>query len=316
MKRECKLCFNESDDIIEVEEMMFGFKTYFEYLYCDSCQSLSLINIPNNMVDYYPRNYYSFVKRSANKFKNWISKSKSANTLGDFSIIGCSVRFLTGRNSNLKAIKICKPDKNTSRILDIGCGDGFLLDKLNEQGFKKLFGIDPYLEKEIQKNDYKIRKESVEGLVNEKCKFDIIILSHVFEHFEEPHSSLKNIYKLLESNGALILRSPISSCYAFKKYKKNWYQIDAPRHILIPSFSGLKQMCEKLGFRLQNYFFDSDAKQFLISANYKRGIPMISQNTNILKTRFYPKGMYFTIFSRILNLKDKGDQATFIFQKK
>ena len=316
MKRECKLCFNESDDIIEVEEMMFGFKTCFEYLYCDSCQSLSLINIPNNMVDYYPRNYYSFVKRSANKFKNWISKSKSANTLGDFSIIGCSVRFLTGRNSNLKAIKICKPDKNTSRILDIGCGDGFLLDKLNEQGFKKLFGIDPYLEKEIQKNDYKIRKESVEGLVNEKCKFDIIILSHVFEHFEEPHSSLKNIYKLLESNGALILRSPISSGYAFKKYKKNWYQIDAPRHILIPSFSGLKQMCEKLGFRLQNYFFDSDAKQFLISANYKRGIPMISQNTNILKTRFYPKGLYFTIFSRILNLKDKGDQATFIFQKK
>jgi 2-polyprenyl-3-methyl-5-hydroxy-6-metoxy-1,4-benzoquinol methylase len=315
MKRECKLCFNISDDIIHVEEMMFGLKTTFEYLHCDSCQSLSLINIPNNMVDYYPRNYYSFVKRSANKFKNWISKSKSANTLGGFSIIGYSVGFLTGRDSNLKGIKICKPDKNTSRILDIGCGDGFLLDKLNQQGFKNLFGIDPYLENEIQKKDYKIRKESIEGLVSEQCKFDIIILSHVFEHFEEPLESLKNIYKLLDRSGFLILRTPISSGYAFYKYKKDWYQIDAPRHILIPSFLGLKELCKEVGYELHNYFFDSDAKQFLISANYKRGIPMISQKPNILKTRFYPKGLYYTVFSRILNLKNKGDQATFIFQK-
>lgn len=315
MKRECKLCFNESDDILEVEEMMFGLKTSFEYLYCDSCQSLSLMNIPNNMTDYYPRNYYSFVKRSANKFKNWISNRKSANTLGDFSIIGYSVGVLTGRNSNLKAIKICKPDKNTSRILDIGCGDGFLLDKLNGQGFKNLFGIDPYLEKDIQKRDYNIRKESIEGLVREKCKFDIIILSHVFEHFEEPQASLKNIYKLLDRSGFLILRTPMSSSYVFNKYKKDWYQIDAPRHILIPSFLGLKKLCYEVGYELHNYFFDSDSKQFLISANYKKGIPMISQNPTILKTRFYPKGLYYSIFSRILNFKSKGDQATFIFKK-
>jgi 2-polyprenyl-3-methyl-5-hydroxy-6-metoxy-1,4-benzoquinol methylase len=316
MKRECKLCFNISDDIIHVEEMMFGLKTSFEYLHCDSCQSLSLMNIPKNMADYYPRNYYSFVKRSANKFKNWVSNRKSANTLGDFSIIGYSVGVLTGRNSNLKAIKICKPDKNTSRVLDIGCGDGFLLDKLNGQGFKNLLGIDPYLEKEIQKKDYKVRNESVERLVSEQCKFDIIILSHVFEHFEDPHASLKNIYKLLDSNGSLIIRTPISSCYAFNKFKKNWYQIDAPRHILIPSFSGLKQMCEKLGFRLQHYFFDSDAKQFLISANYEKGFPMISQKPTLLKTRFYPKGIYYSLYSKFLNQNNKGDQATFIFHKK
>ncbi|OYX28466.1 MAG: hypothetical protein B7Z06_01655 [Flavobacteriales bacterium 32-35-8] len=316
MDTKCRLCFTELEDTFHVEEMMFGIKESFEYSICKNCKSLSLDKIPDNISKYYPENYYSFAEQSSNKLINWVSKKKCANDLGNTSFIGKIIRLIAGRNSNLYAIGLCKPDKDKTSILDVGCGEGYLLDKLDVQGFNSISGIDPYIFEDIHKPNYKIYKKSIEDLVEEKLKFDIIILSHVFEHLEHPKTSLENILKLLNPKGYLILRTPMSMCFAFNKYGKNWFQIDAPRHILIPSFPGLKNICESMGYDLKYYFFDSDSKQFLISENYKKGIPLISQKLNFIKTRFYPKAIYFGLKAHKLNTKNLGDQSTIVFQKK
>lgn len=310
MKIKCRLCQKESDNTIEVQEMMFGMNKTFEYNICDSCKSMSLVTIPENLAEYYPDNYYSFIKTEKSKLKNWVSNKKSAHNLGNLNLVGFLATLVNGTNSNLKAIRKCNPNKNTSKIIDIGCGDGFLLDKLNEQGFKNILGIDPYLEKDIQKEDYIIRKETIEGLIASGYKFDIIILSHVFEHFEEPIKSIKNMFKLTEVGGSLILRTPICPNFTFKNYDKHWFQIDAPRHILIPSFEGLKETFTENGFYLQDYFFDSEGQQFSISQNYKKGIPMISQ-----KKASFPEKILNGLLAKYSNFNKMGDQATFIFKK-
>jgi 2-polyprenyl-3-methyl-5-hydroxy-6-metoxy-1,4-benzoquinol methylase len=310
MKNKCRLCSTESSNTIEVQEMMFGMKESFEYIICDECNSMSLVTIPNNLADYYPENYYSFVKTERGNFKKWISNKKSASNLGDFNLVGFLATLITGKNSNLKAIRMCGANKNTSRVLDIGSGGGFLLDKLRDQGFKNILGIEPYLEKDIQEKGYKIKKETIEGLVESGSKFDIIILSHVFEHFEEPIKSVENMYKLLDTRGALILRTPICPNLTFRKYERHWFQIDAPRNILIPSFSGLKELFLQEGYDLQNYFFDSEGQQFSISQNYKKGIAMFSQ-----KPVPYLQRIYNWLLAKFANLNNIGDQATFIFRK-
>ena len=315
MKSKCRLCYFESSNTIKVDEMMYGSNISFDYLICDKCGSLSLVDIPQNLSSYYPKDYYSFVNSKNSRFRRWISNKKTRSNLGDFSLLGYLVSLITGRNSNLKAIRMCQPDKNTSRILDIGCGGGLLLDKLNDQGFKCLMGIDPYLEKDIDWKDYKIRKMTIEDLVKEQVTFDIIILSHVFEHLEDPNDSLISISKLLSKDGKLVLRMPISSSLAFRKFKNYWFQIDAPRHILIPSLVGLLEMCGRKGFELQKLFFDSDANQFVVSENYKKGIPLNTQKANGLATKFSPKRMYYKLLALYANYKDIGDQATFILRK-
>lgn len=315
MKSKCRLCAYESSNTLKVEEMMYGSNASYDYLVCDKCGSLSLVDIPKNIASYYPKDYYSFVNSKNSGFRSWISNKKSSTNLGNLSIVGSLVSFITGVNSNLKAIKICQAEKTTSRILDIGSGGGLLLDKLNEQGYKYLMGIDPYLDKDIEEKDYKIKKMTIEDLVEEQLIFDIIILSHVFEHLEDPNNSLSNIYKLLAKDGKLILRVPISSSLAFRKFKKYWFQIDAPRHILIPSFSGLLKMCGCKGFELQEYFFDSNADQFLVSENYKRGLSMSAQKSNGLALKYNPKRVYYQLLAKYANYKDCGDQATFVFRK-
>ena len=294
---------------------MYGSDKSFDYLICDNCGSLSLVEIPQNLASYYPKDYYSFMGSENGNFKKWISNKKSANNLGKTSVVGFLVSLVIGKNSNLKAIKICDPNKDTSRILDVGSGGGLFLDKLHEQGFKRIMGIDPFLEKDIVSKDYEIRKMTIEELVDDKRTFDIIILSHVFEHLEEPINSLKDIYKLLDKDGMLILRTPISTSLAFEKFQNDWFQIDAPRHILIPSFSGLVDICKQNGFVLEEHFFDSDANQFLVSENYRKGLTLKSQKSNDFALKYNPKRIYYNLLAKYANYKDNGDQATFVFKK-
>ena len=296
--------------------MMFGSNTSFEYLICDKCRSLSLINIPDDLASYYPKDYYSFVGTQSSNIKKWISNKKSATNLGQFSVIGALTSVLKGKNSNLAAIKICKPNRKSSKILDVGSGGGLLLDKLNEQGFRNIMGIDPYLEADVKGKEYEIKKMTMEELADRNRTFDIIILSHVFEHLEQPGQGLDSIHKLLDHQGHLILRVPISTSLAFSKFKNNWFQIDAPRHILIPSFSGLVDMCSSKGFELREYFFDSEANQFLVSEQYEKGISMRTQKETGFAKVYNPRRLYYSFLSIYANHKDLGDQATFIFKKK
>jgi SAM-dependent methyltransferase len=49
-----------------------------------------------------------------------------------------------------------------SRILDVGCGNGFLLYDLMQAGFTALRGVDPYIEKSIEyENNLAVRKETI-----------------------------------------------------------------------------------------------------------------------------------------------------------
>ena len=57
----CKICHNdERNKVIVAKEKMFGIGEEFKYLECSNCGCLQIIEIPENMDKYYPRNYYSY----------------------------------------------------------------------------------------------------------------------------------------------------------------------------------------------------------------------------------------------------------------
>ena len=59
----CKICWNENNNkLLEVREMMFGFKDKFNYFQCSQCNCLQILEIPSDMYKYYPETYYSFSK--------------------------------------------------------------------------------------------------------------------------------------------------------------------------------------------------------------------------------------------------------------
>ena len=57
----CTICGNKKDNNhFKLKEMMFGLLDEFDYLQCNKCECLQITEIPKNLADYYPKNYYSF----------------------------------------------------------------------------------------------------------------------------------------------------------------------------------------------------------------------------------------------------------------
>ena len=89
---------------------------------------------------------------------------------------------------------------NNLKIVDIGGGVGGVLDHFNENNIKYLFDyFDPYLKYAKTKNII-----SVEGGLDKlDFKPDIIILSHVIEHWNNFEQEIQNLIKVQKKNETL-----------------------------------------------------------------------------------------------------------------
>ncbi|MBU4608074.1 MAG: class I SAM-dependent methyltransferase, partial [Methanobacterium sp.] len=138
------------------------------------------------------------------------------------------------------------------------------------------------------------------------------------EHLEDPIETLNKVKKILSKNGKCIIRIPVKTEYIWNKYGINWVQIDAPRHFFIYTMEGFKILAKKAGFKIKKTFFDSTEFQFWGSEQYKKDIPLESENSYAVN----PEKSIFTHFdikkfklrSQELNNKRLGDQAIFILE--
>jgi len=114
-----------------------------------------------------------------------------------------------------KYLQIELPTDKNSRILDIGCGFGQFLSRLNSQGYTNCLGIDLSDEAIKVCRDQKLNVKQINSIkdfansVDEK--FDFITMSHVLEHVEKNQviellSIIKT--KLMKENGIFIVMVP------------------------------------------------------------------------------------------------------------
>ena len=99
-----------------------------------------------------------------------------------------------------------KSSKNNN-ILEIGCGIASLLSKFKSQGC--LFGCeDDNSMKSYLGNKIDISLLSEDEIFNSKRKFSLILMSHVFEHINDPLTYLDNLHKILLPNGYVFIEVP------------------------------------------------------------------------------------------------------------
>lgn len=98
-----------------------------------------------------------------------------------------------------------------SRLLDIGCGDGWFLNALHEKG-KIAFGVgvDPSLESESRRGFFMMRPGTLPRLEIPEAPFDVISMIAVLEHIPENelHASILRCHELLARGGRAVLTVP------------------------------------------------------------------------------------------------------------
>lgn len=314
----CKICENTSQNqSYKVKEMMFGFRDTFKYFQCSQCGCLQIEEIPSNMSKYYPENYYSFelFEGLKNPLKALFKKTRDSYAIFNKGILG-KLLFTFYPNEKLRTLYKTNINKK-SRILDVGCGAGSLLYSLKNIGFNNLSGIDPFIDKDIEyKNGLTIFKKSIYQVSEE---WDLIMFHHSFEHISDPLETLNYCSKFLSNGGICLIRIPTVSSYAWRYYKINWVQLDAPRHFFLHSIESIRLMASKTGLKLEEIIFDSYDFQFWGSEQYQRDIPLLSEISylkNPSKSIFtHQQIKSYRNKSKQLNLLGEGDQAVFYLRK-
>ena len=154
--------------------------------------------------------------------------------------------YLDDIKQEINYINSQKPGK----ILDIGCGLGFLLSGVNNKWDKYGVEISEFAAKHAAQYG-KIYNEDITKIKHDKI-FDLITIHHVIEHLENPELVIKIIYKLLRNNGKLILSTPDFDSSSARRYKEKYRLLNDKTHISLFSNDSMHRFLRYYGFHIDN----------------------------------------------------------------
>lgn len=314
----CVLCGGDrAGRAYTIREMMFGTRQPFRYVECAVCGSLQREPLAVDAASLYPAAYYAFGKPAAGPHDvpvwNKLRRARARYCLTGTGAVGALAQLCRPVEGPLgcllRALRGCA-DPFRLRVLDVGCGNGALLEECAACGFTALTGIDPLIAGDSTlQGGVRLYKQDIFG---ERGTYDIIVFNHSLEHIADPAAVLTKARALLSGIGRVMVRIPTVSSYAWEHYRENWVQIDAPRHAFVPSLRGIEAVAGRAGFSVRDITFDSTEFQFWGSEQYARDIALVDAGSCAAggsKSIFTGRTMAsFRKQARALNGRRKGDQ--------
>lgn len=181
-------------------------------------------------------------------------------------------------------------NKNGGRILDLGCGLGLFLGIIKKYSKYSwdCFGVD------VNKRLIKIASKNIKSVnfINDsllkaqfsKNYFDCITCFDVLEHDIDILSTIREIRRVLKSDGLLVIQSPNYKSIMSYFAGKNWDWWSVPDHIIHFSPSTLRRVLEDNGFRIKYIQTWEPIQDFVgnIRGALKKELPEILKINKIL----------------------------------
>lgn len=146
-------------------------------------------------------------------------------------------------------------------LLDVGAGTGMFMKSANEAGFT-VHGLE--LSSEASEFGSRtwglaIEQGDLNRAVLPPDHYDVITLSHVFEHLRDPIACARKLYAATKPNGLLVLSVPNFESLQARLFRERWFHLDVPRHLFHYTPRSLTAIVEGVGFRtVDTIFFSSE----------------------------------------------------------
>lgn len=248
----CKFCRSKKNKFLAktYDYEYFTSKKSFIYNQCNSCKIVSLASPPwRKLNQIYPKNYYSanYEKNQDRIIKKIIYKAKD---LIDKKLFSSCVN---------------KIKKKKIRILDIGGGDGSIAKHLaSYSSVTSIDVVDPVINTNSIKHKkikyIKMRAEEILKLNNKK-KYDLIIMLNLIEHVINPQKVMSDLKKLLSKGGLCLIKTPNTKSLNFRIFKKiYWGGYHSPRHFNLFNYENIKLICG--GYNIFRIIFTQGVPQW------------------------------------------------------
>lgn len=154
-------------------------------------------------------------------------------------------RYLDDLGAEIAFIGALRP----GRVLDVGCGLGWLLSTLGDEW--QTFGI------EVSAFATEYAREHGEVVTGElldcpftKDSFDLVVMHHVIEHMADPVANILKVRELLAPGGHLILGTPDFDSGCARRFGTNYRLLNDPTHISLFSNDSMHRFLRDHGFKI------------------------------------------------------------------
>jgi 2-polyprenyl-3-methyl-5-hydroxy-6-metoxy-1,4-benzoquinol methylase len=286
--RDCPVCGgNESVRKFEARDAHYGLSGSWWVRECKACQTLFLETLPpvKALEGMYGDDYYAYK----------ISPEKPLKRLA---------KRLIGYNNQARDPAL--PER--TRVLDFGCGAGEFLLRARERGWEPAgVEINEHARSVAQQQGLDVRPELTGPRGFQPESFDYVRANHSLEHVVDPVETLRAMWTVLKPGGTLFLGVPTASSENARLFGAAWWHVTAPLHTFIPSTHALKELVERLGFRIRQvstngaYVGTAGSLQILLNKGTRR-----RSNQGIVFT-LRPLLLLGHLYAKVQDVRGVGD---------
>jgi SAM-dependent methyltransferase len=131
----------------------------------------------------------------------------------------------------------------TGPVLDVGAGDGTLVEAFRRQG-RDATGVDPY----YSGTNPHIRAAELTEMTG---AWSAVIFWHSLEHVRQPVRQLRHAASLVVPGGMLVVAVPNAASLQARLFGDQWLALDLPRHLVHICPPALLAEIEELGFSVE-----------------------------------------------------------------
>ena len=179
----------------------------------------------------------------------------STHTYADITFAKYSMYWWSNRFNAMLARRY---GRGGSRLLEVGAGMGHLVGQL-EDTFET-YGIDvnhwavSRSKEVVQKT--RLHTASAQDLPFTNNAFNVVIIKHIVEHLPDPGKAIRELGRVTEPGGTLILATPNLDSLLKPWKGKSWIGYQDPTHISLKPPAEWLSLIERAGFELIKVFAD------------------------------------------------------------